>query len=208
MRNLLQPARWALVAAGLSVIAITAGPAQEKQRSLTGTWKLNPEKMAAERQNESKDPATRQGYASGGRPRVGTGVTEPRGGGRGGGGGGVTTGLGPLGVFVRPLPQLEIVQTDSTITVSDPSGLPRTYWLDGRKETIQMPGTEPMEIVAKWKGGKLTTERKFASSGNVREVYSIAGGGTELIVEVRLTGGTLTQPMDLRRIYDAVPPKE
>lgn len=113
--------------------------------------------------------------------------------------------MGPLGMYVRPLPQLIIVQTDSTITISDPSGTPRTYRTDGRKVFEPMPGSDSLEIVAKLKDGKLTTERKLGSLGTLREVYSIDKDSHELIVDVKLSSPSLVPPLEMRRVYDPAP---
>ncbi|HLG06695.1 MAG TPA: hypothetical protein VI383_11170 [Gemmatimonadales bacterium] len=208
MRNHQFSHRWAVptALALLSMSTLSRLPAQEKALSLTGTWKYNPDKTTAERRGAAPDPAAREGYATGGRPRVGTGITEPKAGGGGGGGGGAVT--GPLAVYSRALPELVMVHTDSTITITDPAGQARSYWLDGRKEAVQLPGIEPTETSARWKGGKLTIERKIGTSGTVREVYSMSKDRTELTVEVRLTGSALAQPVDQKRIYDGGPPKQ
>jgi hypothetical protein len=100
---------------------------------------------------------------------------------------------------------LVIVQSDSTVSITSPGGGVDTYRLDGRKEKRELPGTEPVEISARWKNGKLTIERKIGSAGTVREVYSLAAEGKELLVEVRLTGAEITQPIDQKRVYNVVP---
>jgi hypothetical protein len=93
-----------------------------------------------------------------------------------------------------------IVQSDSTITISDPSGRPRSYYLDGRKELEPLLGADSLEVQARWKGGKLTTERKLGRLGSVREVYFL-DSADNLILEVRLTAPQLTQPLEQRRFY-------
>ncbi len=209
MPNPLQRSGWALgtLAVGF-LLGVPGAAAQKTQQSLAGTWKLNAEKTEAERPDRSADPSVRQGYSRGGRPRVGTGVTDVSGGSGASGrmGGDAARGnLGPLGLYVRPLPELFIVQTDSSITISDPRGTPRAYYLDGRKESEPLPGTDALEIVAKWKDGKLTTERKLGSFGSVRQVYSIDARSRVLVVDVKLSGPQLTQPMEMRWIYDPAP---
>ncbi|HEV8599063.1 MAG TPA: hypothetical protein VGQ69_06855 [Gemmatimonadales bacterium] len=184
--------------------------AQKAQPSLAGTWKWNSEKTAAEQLDQSADPTVRGGYRSGGRPRVGTGVTDVSGGsaasGRMGGDAGAARGnLGPLGLYARPLPELVIVQTDSSITISDPRGTPRTYRPDGRKEVEPLLGSESLEIVTKWKDAKLTTERRLGSLGVVRQVLWLDARANVLIIETRLSGPQLTQPVELRWIYDPAP---
>ncbi|HEV8613457.1 MAG TPA: hypothetical protein VGQ73_08090 [Gemmatimonadales bacterium] len=203
-RNPIGPALASVVLASLSIAA--AGSSQGNAVSLTGSWRFDPEKTMAEEKGQPPDPKTREGYASGGRPRVGTGVTEPRGGGQTGGGrtagegAGGRVELGPLNIYARPLPELVVMQSDSTITISDPSGRPRSYHLNGRKEVEALLGTDSLEIQARWKGGKLTTERKLGRFGSVREVYSL-DSHDNLILEVRLTAPQLTQPMEQRRFY-------
>lgn len=207
MLNPLRRASWVLATWSVALLAGAAGAAaQQSKPSLAGTWKLNAEKTAAEKLDQSPDPSVRQGYRSGGRPRVGTGITggaetpaRPSGSESGG-----RANLGPLGLYARPLPELVIVQTDSSITISDPRGTPRVYYLDGRKETEPLLGSDAMEVSAKWKDGKLTTERKLGSFGNVRAVYSVDTRSGVLIVDVRLSSPQLVPPLTLRWIYDPV----
>ena len=208
-----QQARWTPASLGLGLLLLAAAsPGQGKNAGLAGTWKLNVEKSVAadNSRGDSPDPEIKQGYSSGGRPRVGTGMTAPRGGGQpggggsGGGGGGIRV-TGPLGLYARPLAELVIVQTDSTVTISDPSGTPRTYRTDGRKESESLPGSDSLEITAKWKEGKLITERKLGKYGTIKEVYSLETVNHELIVEVRLTGPSLSKPVEMRRAYDSSP---
>jgi hypothetical protein len=209
MLNLVRVAPWLLASLGVGLWGGAEG-AQPNQPNLAGTWKLNAEKTAAERPDQSADPSIRQGYSRGGRPRVGTGVTSggDMTGGRPSGGtdvGGARANLGPLGLYARPLPELVIVQTDLSITISDPRGTPRTYRTDGRKESEPLPGADVMETVARWKDDKLTTERKLGSFGSVREVYWLDARSHVLIVEVRLSGPQLVAPLEMRRIYDLAP---
>jgi hypothetical protein len=200
--------RRALPLLGMSLLMLAAlRPSQGKTASLAGTWKLDVEKTAEEQKGEPADPRSKQGYNSGGRPRVGTGMTEPRGGsgGTGGAPGASAAGrvnLGPLTAYARPQQELVIVQTDSTISITDPRGTPRSYRLNGKKEVEPLLGVDSLEVVARWKGGKLTTERKFGQLGSIREVYSLDSG--TLIVEVRVTAPQLPQPLDTRRIYAKV----
>ena len=111
--------------------------------------------------------------------------------------------LGPLKLYSRPLPQLVIEQTDSTISISDVSGTPRIYYLDGRKQKEALVNGESMEIVAKLKDGKLTTDRKIGSFGSVREVYSIDADTHGLTVELKITGPAISPPISQLWFYDA-----
>jgi hypothetical protein len=58
--------------------------------------------------------------------------------------------------------------------------------------------------VARWRGGKLTTERKFGKAGTVREEYSLEGDGV-LAVDVRLSGPQIVPPIQQRRYYKIKP---
>lgn len=209
MANRFWPSRGALAALGLGLLTVAGGTAgQGKNPSLAGTWKYNAEKSAQEGR-EVKDPKLEKARRSGGKIRTGNSISgdaggseEPSGARAGGGG---RASMGPLGLYARPLQQLVIVQTDSTVTMTDPSGTPRTYHLNGKKEFEPLIGADTLEITAKWKDGKLTTERKLGSFGNIREVITVDPETHELSIEVRLSGGQLSQPIDLHRIYDAAP---
>jgi len=212
MTNRSRPSRWAFAAMGISLFTIAAVPARQgKTPSLAGTWKYSAEKSALE-DREAKDPKLEKARRSGGgRIRSGTSISGSGGADaapseRPAGGGGSPRGnMGPLGLYARPLPQLVIGQTDTTITMTDPSGTPRTYRINGKKEFEPLIGADTLEITAKWKDGKLTTERKLGSFGTIREVITIDPEAHELIIEVRLSGGQLSQPLDLVRVYDAAP---
>jgi len=108
--------------------------------------------------------------------------------------------------YARPSRQLTISQSDSTVSLTGQDGQTQVLHLDGRKERIELPGIEPVEITSRWKGGKLTIERKFGSIGTVRETYTLGADGKELNVEVRITGAEITQPLDMKRVYDLTAP--
>lgn len=207
MSNYKLPLGLALAAAMLGGAASSPAAAQSKD-VLAGTWKFNPEKTASAATPRGSDRVQEpETMGRGGRPTVGTNVVR----------GGETeagtarpsasmgTAPGPLGMYARPLPQVVIVQTDSTISVSDPSGSPRTYWLDGRKQTEPLLASETLEIVARWKDGKLTAERKLGQHGAIREIYSVDPKKNELMVDVRITAPSLSPPLTQKRVYDLQP---
>jgi len=209
MSTLHHTGRWAVLSGlALALTQPVVATAQGTGQALSGTWKLNPDRTAQENEfQEGADPRAGDGFRRRGGGQSGS-VNRATGGQSGGARGGAGLALGPVGAYARPLPEIVIVQSDSTVTVTDPSGLIHTFWLDGRKESVQMPGTEPMEISARWKSGKLTVERKFTTLGSVREVYSLSKDGKGLMVEVRLTAPALSQPVDSKRIYEASAPKQ
>jgi L-aminopeptidase/D-esterase-like protein len=205
---------------GLPAVAALTGAgapaAAQSSPTLAGTWRFDPGRSAEERKAETgnvaagrgmvRDP-TRGGGGGGSdvRPSGAERIPVAGGGERAAGGG--LAGLGPMASFARPQPQLVIVQTDSTVALSLPNGVTEVYRLDGRREKIEVPGGEPIETSARWKSGKLTIERKFGSTGSVREVYSLAADGRELMLEVRITGAEIPQPIDQKRVYGRVQPK-
>jgi hypothetical protein len=220
MRPLLRSTPPVLVLAGFLAVAAVIGPgesaAAQSSPTLAGTWKFDPGRSAEERKAETgnvtagrgmvRDP-TRGGGGAGSdvRPSGAERIPVMGGGERPSGGG--PAGLGPMAPYARPQPQLVIVQTDSTVAISLPTGVTEVFRLDGRKEKIEVPGAEPIETSARWKSGKLTIERKFGSTGSIREVYALAAEGKELMVEVRITGSEIPQPIDQKRVYGRVQPK-
>ncbi len=218
----------ALFSFGLGLFAFAAiGAAPAQNPSLAGSWKLNeeksdrPEDKLREASKGDNLPALPEGRTRAGRGGVGgAGRTAPSAGGsgdpttgggagaaagrgaRGEGGGGGRANLGPLMLYIRPLAQLVVDQNDSTITISDPSGTPRTYRADGRKVTEDMLNGEQLEITAKWKGGKLQIERKLGSLGTLKESYSMDPASKQLVVDVSVSGAQLPRTVDLHRVYD------
>ena len=194
-------APWTVIAMGLGLLTAAALPGQGKPSSLAGTWKFSPEKTRAlaERRISDAPVFTRDDRPRGRSPAsTATGATPS-------GGAGAGSNLGPLGLYARPLPGLVIEQTDSSVTITDPRGTPRVYRTDGHKEIEPLLGADSLEIVAKWKDGKLTTERRLGSFGIVRQVYSLDARSHVLIVEVKLSGPQLVPPMEMQWIYDPAP---
>jgi hypothetical protein len=199
--------RWAAAAIALGLMGYTGAASGQAKDVLAGTWKFNQDKTveAATPKGDDRvrEPET---MSRGGRPTVGTNVVRGGAGDAGTGGrAGIGSAPGPLNMYARPQPQLVIVQTDSTITVSDPSGTPRVYYLDGRKLIEPLLGTDTLEVVARWKDGKLTAERKLGRHGTIREIYSMDPKKNELLVEVRITAPSLSPPLTQKRIYDLQP---
>ena len=206
--------RKTLTLIGLSLVAAAGLQAQNKNPSLAGTWKFDPAKTkeaeakpisdaGASRGDEGgmrrSNPARSAGSGGGG----GGGGSEGRAGGGEVGGGGMGRMQGPLGMYARPLPELVIEQTDTTVSISDVRGTPRVYKTDGKKSTEPLLGADTLEVTAKWKDGKLTTERKLGSYGAIRETYHVDLDAHQLIIDVKLTGGQGGAPVEMRRIYVA-----
>lgn len=202
--------------AGLGILllaAAAAAPAAAQDVSLAGTWKLNA--------NESDNPALKlqallekgptvvSGMREGrGRPSTGAGrIDRPESGSSGAASasaaGAAELRSGPFARVMKPAAQILVVQTDSTIVISDDASLPLTLYLDSRKVEEPMPGAESMYTTAKWKDGKLTVERKLGGSGSIREVYVLDAAKRRLTVDAKLTSGQLQGTLELRRVYEA-----
>jgi hypothetical protein len=180
----------------LLMLGFVAGAAaQRPAASLAGVWRLNPDK------SQEMNPQAVGSYQ---------GVVGPRG---SLGGAGRTGGIPSGGrheplpdptvllSLMRPILELRIQHTDSTIAISDATGQFATYPLDGRKFREPQLIGEDIEIVAKWKDRRLTIERKLPSLGTVREIYSLDPGTGELLLEVKVTGSRLPRGIEMRRVY-------
>ena len=177
-------------------VADSGAAAQRPAAPLTGVWRLNPDK------SQEMNPQTVGSYR-------GTWMGQ-----RGTIGGAGRTGGIPSGgrqeplpdptvllSLIRPISQLRIRQTDSTIAISDASGQFATYPIDGRKFREPQLIGEDIEIVAKWKDNRLTIERKLPSLGTIRESYGLDRATGELVLEVKVTGSRLPRGIEMRRVY-------
>jgi len=205
--------RHILAGLGLFILAAGAVPAAGQTVSLAGTWKLNVKE--SDNPNEKlraaleKGPTVVDGMREGrGRPSTGAGrLDRPESGSSNAAaasaGGAAAMRSGPFGRVMRPSPQIIVVQTDTSIVISDDASLPVILFLDGRKVEEPLPGAESMVTTAKWKDGKLTVERKLGSTGSIREVFTIDPAKHRLTVEAKLTNAQLQGSIDIRRVYDA-----
>jgi len=201
--------------AGLGILMLAAGatPAPAQTASFAGTWKLNA--------NESDNPALKlqallekgptvvSGMREGrGRPSTGAGRLDRPESGSSGAASASATGAaamrsGPFARVMKPAAQILVVQTDSTIVISDDASLPQTLYLDGRKVEEPLPGAESMYTTARFKDGKLTVERKLGGSGSIREVYVLDAAKRRLTVDAKLSSAELQGTLEVRRVYDA-----
>jgi len=172
--------------------------AQKAKPDLSGLWRLNPDKS----QEMGEGRAGNEGYeGQRGMPPLGAGRTR-----------GIPSGGRPdpapdptilLG-FLRPVLQVLIRQTDSTIAISDASGELATYHTDGRKIREPQLIGEDAEISAKWKDGSLGIERKLPSLGSVKETYWLDPATRELVLLVKVSGSRLPRGIEMRRVYEPV----
>lgn len=177
--------------------AVSGAAAQRPEAPLAGVWRLNPDKS---QEMNPQAVGSYRGTWTGQRGTIG-------GAGRTGGipSGGRQEPLPDPTVLlslIRPIPQLRIQQTDSTVAISDASGQFATYPIDGRKFREPQLIGEDIEIVAKWKDNRLTIERKLPSLGTIRESYRLDRATGELVLEVKVTGSRLPRGIEMRRVYE------
>lgn len=175
--------------------AVSGAAAQRPAASLAGIWRLNPEKS---QEMNPQAVGSYQGTWMGQRGTIG-------GAGRSGG---IPSGRQEplpdptvLLSLMRPILELRIQQSDSTIAIGDASGQFATYPLDGRKFREPQLIGEDIEIAARWKDRKLTIERKLPSLGTIRESYALDPATGELVLEVKVTGSRLPRGIEMRRVY-------
>lgn len=206
--------RHTLASLGMVLLAAAAAtPADAQDVSLAGTWKLNSSESDNPTQKLQalleKGPTVVSGMREGrGRPSTGAGrLDRPESGtsnaASASAAGSAELRSGPFARIMKPAAQILVVQTDSTIVISDDASLPQTLYLDGRKVEEPLPGAESMYTTAKWKDGKLTVERKLGGSGSIREVYVLDAAKRRLTVDAKLTSGQLQGTLELRRVYQA-----
>jgi hypothetical protein len=188
--------------AAMMIVAVLAGlqaPAGAQARPvLAGQWRFN-----AERSDQPGEWAAQTGGG-------GYGRGLPPGAGRNGGipsGGRMEPAPDPtvlLGLL-RPVLQIQIRQTDSTVDISDATGQFVTYRTDGRKIREPQLVGDDVEIVARWKDGQLQIERKLPSIGTVKETYWLDRATGSLVLQVKLSGSRLPRGIEMRRVYDSAP---
>jgi hypothetical protein len=176
--------------------AVSGAASQRPAASLAGVWRLNPDKS---QEMNPQAVGSYRGTWMGQRGTIG-------GAGRTGGipSGGRQEPLPDPAVLlslIRPIPELRIQQTDSTIAIADASGQYATYPIDGRKFREPQLVGEDIEIVARWKDRKLIIERKLPSLGTVRESYALDPATGELVLEVKVSGSRLPRGIEMRRVY-------
>ena len=205
--------RQILAGIGLSLLAVSIPtPAVAQSASLAGTWKLNKDQSddanVKLRALLEKGPTVVDGMRSGGgRVRSGAGgldreESSARNAASASGAGAAVLRSGPYLRVMRPAAQVIVLQTDSTITISDDTSVPQILYLDGRKVEEPLPGAENMTVTAKLKDNKLTVERKLGSAGTIREVYALDPEKKRLVVEAKVTSGDLQGTLEVKRVYD------
>jgi hypothetical protein len=185
--------------------AATKAPAPQTQSAanpnLAGQWKLN--------KDQSDDPRQKMQQAMGGN---GQGGGRSPGGEGGGGrrGGGQGQGGGQGGGMMNDLAQLTIVQTDTSVKVTNASGrVLAAYPEDTQAAKPSSNGgnadddvREPAPPVAKWQGSQLVTTMQGRRGGSTTRTYELSSDGKQLIVTTKMQNPRFTQPVTFRLVYD------
>ncbi len=188
------------LACGLTLLWPSAGVAQDGP-GLAGRWTLNPDLSQFPRELGFDADWARAG-ARGAEPSPGAGP----------GGGGAGSFLGRpesqdearrkqvLTDEVRtPSTRLTIVETASTVTISDDKGRMRTFRPDGRENTLDLDGV-PVVVSARRDGGRLQVVYRVAQGRDLRYLFSRVQNPAQLVVEVQFVergGGDR-----VRRVYE------
>lgn len=136
-----------------------------------------------------------------------------RGGGMAGGDRGESRGGGSEGMRAtmrliwEAAPQMEISQTDSTVTLVRPeAGDTALLKADGQTVKGQPARGPAIATTTLWQGGQLFVERDVDGGGRVTEIYAREPNDPRLYVGVRAEGGRLPRKFQLLRVYDPVLP--
>ena len=107
-----------------------------------------------------------------------------------------------LGELLRPKQHLEIVQTDSLITLSDDAGWIRELIPTGQKMREDLGQGGPAEVDTHWKGDKLVAERRLDRGGVFRESFALDKKSGRLVVEMSYKSERMPKAIEGRRVYD------
>jgi hypothetical protein len=196
--------RWLAFGVGLACVFVLSWPsvsAAQDGPGLAGRWTLNPDLSQFPRELGFGVDWAKAG-ARGAEPSPGAGP----------GGGGTGSFLGRpesqdearrkqiLTDEVRtPSTRLTIVETASTVTISDDRGRMRTFRPDGRENTLDLDGV-PVVVSARREGGRLQVVYRVAQGRELRYVFSRVQNPPQLVVEVQFVergGGDR-----VRRVYE------
>jgi hypothetical protein len=99
---------------------------------------------------------------------------------------------------------LEITQQGSQITITRSDGRARTVYMDGRGQQFKTQKGKTIEMNATQRPGQIVIEtRTEGRNGKFIETYALAANGRKLIVTLRVEGERLSEPIVIRRVYDA-----
>ena len=103
---------------------------------------------------------------------------------------------------VRAPIQLDLGETDGTLTVVSDSAFPITLRTDGHKVKWMTADSVRVETSARWKNGRLVVEHDVHDAGKVTYTFYLSPDGVQLYVAVEVyPKGGPTRPVPFRRVY-------
>jgi hypothetical protein len=102
--------------------------------------------------------------------------------------------------LVRHAPQrIDISEDARSVTVTDDSGMVKTWPIDGKKLKDTLADGSEMESILKWQKNDLVYERRLGSGIKLTETYRLGLGGNRLIAFINIEG--LMEPRSFTRQY-------
>ena len=177
----------------------TAQPSRAQTPTLTGVWMLN----EALSDDSAKVMAAMQGAR-----RVPTGHGPwMHGGGRGGRNQSEMRLMQERMHRAMEAPaSLTITQASGSIAFADGRGRSQTLTTNNKKQKLALDD-RMIEVRTRWYDGRLVNETSLGDDLKLMETYSLASVGRQLHVTVKLEGSHMSQPVHVRRVYDAAPPR-
>jgi hypothetical protein len=192
----------------ISAVFTACGSAQSFDKvapedvDLAGTWILN-----SEESDNPGPPPDQQGPPDMG--ERGTMRPPPGGMGRRPGGPGGMGGMDPekmrqtMDIAREAARRIDLLQDDSTVTLSYDQRTPLVLHIDGRELAQQLPSDTKLKIRAGWQGSHFVVERKIDGGGTITEQYFKSPVTDQLQVITRIELGRMPRPMEFLRVYDA-----
>lgn len=180
-----------LIGIGLTIAAQNRQTAGHP--NFTGSWQLN-RQLSDDPQKKMKEA---MGGASGALGRVMGGMR--------GGGGKANDRMKNSSMMSG---SMKIVHNDPElrITTDNENGASKTIYTDGRpvRDTRQIRDKEVnTETTARWQGSQLVVTTQMNQGGKRTATYRLAEDARQLIVSLRIENPRLSQPIEMRLVYDA-----
>jgi hypothetical protein len=108
---------------------------------------------------------------------------------------------------LRAPAQLELRESDGTLTVVADTAAPIALRTDGHKVKWMTADSVKVETNAKWENGRLVVEHAVHGAGKVTYTFYLSPDASELFVAVAVyPAGGPARPVPFRRVYDPAGP--
>ncbi len=180
-------------------------PRVETRSSIFGAWKLNRDESDDPRK-KMEDARTSRGSGS----RGGTGVSIagfPIGGNRGGESDEDRQRVESAIAAANSLRLTQKAAKDPEVDLTDDQSRKQALFTDGRKlQKSDAKDDSYEEIAAHWDGSRLVTDEKGPRGGKMSRTFELSYDGAQLYETIRQTTGRSNTPIDVRYVYDPIPP--